>query len=347
MSFKGLNLEHSKIESTINEFANIIDAQNEITTKPIRYGQQYIININNEEVKINIFLRDGATTTLVYQVGKKQEISLEFCKYIKEKCMLDERANVNMPISNVPNGEIENYLEYIKIELPSLEMSNETNELCIKYTLVVPETKEKITCVYYNNNTFMICGKPLHLFNFSTSYFTELGLLKIDKIVENTSKIYEVSIEIDDIYEELRISAPIAFGKIPPNTKDIILSSLILKKIDVQMPEYSTYIFSVLRGLEGCLKHFFLTKEIFIPKQFDVFKDNLLKQKYRDIINCDDTCSQLEKIYNHLVKYRHPNFHVSQIDIGTSLIKDKGKAISIINETIELIEESYREISIV
>lgn len=52
----------------------------------------------------------------------------------------------------------------------------------------------------------------------------------------------------------------------------------------------------------------------------------------------------IEKGYNHFWAQRHGLFHVDEPAEASRIIEDREEAIRLINETLEIVENTYREL---
>ncbi|HCR7574158.1 TPA: type II toxin-antitoxin system mRNA endoribonuclease LsoA, partial [Shigella flexneri] len=77
------------------------------------------------------------------------------------------------------------------------------------------------------------------------------SILNMKEIVEQKNKEFNVDIKKETIESELHSKLPKSIDKIHEDIKKQLSCSLIMKKIDVEMEDYSTYCFSALRAIEG------------------------------------------------------------------------------------------------
>ena len=144
----------------------------------------------------------------------------------------------------------------------------------------------------------------------------------------------------------------------------MISPSISLSNSQIEVEEYSCYVFPVLKGLEALLLKLLLNKSIIINhnaakgsgehKNFsEIFEPSVhgdktsryvvlskISTKISDptYINC------LEDLYNYLMKSRHVYFHANQILMMTRMIFDKSEADAILNDTLELIDEIAKKV---
>ncbi len=148
---------------------------------------------------------------------------------------------------------------------------------------------------------------------------------------------------------------PNAYDKLDEEIKKILSPSISLSNSNIEVEEYSCYVFPVLKGLEALLLKLLLNKSILIDhaapkgsgkyKNFGAIfeKDNnsqifKLRSNFKNIIS--DSVYELcvEDIYNYIVGSRHVYFHANQILMLTRMIFDKSEADAILSDVFELIE---------
>ena len=126
------------------------------------------------------------------------------------------------------------------------------------------------------------------------------------------------------------------------------MSGLILEKIEIDLPDYSGYVFYVLKAIEGIMKHLLFEKGINIDRTFNVFKDNIepfkLKNAINIKINCGKTTLVIENLYDFYKKERHTLFHTEFLDVSTRILEKREFAIDILNNSLNLINDSYHNL---
>lgn len=135
---------------------------------------------------------------------------------------------------------------------------------------------------------------------------------------------------------------PRAYGNIDEMILKLLSPSISLRKVNIELEDYSCYAFPALRALEGYIKYLFGLKSVTIGHTFGcAFNNNALYPSIAAQIGDTVFQNELERLYAYFKKNRHVIFHAEQILIGTTLIEDKHEADEIINAVINLIESSY------
>lgn len=130
--------------------------------------------------------------------------------------------------------------------------------------------------------------------------------------------------------------------------KQIILPCFTLKKIDIELTDYSLFVFPALKGLEGYIKKLFGLKGITIQREGfgDYFshsfpKGHILTKETKTKVENDIICSAIEEAYNLYNTQRHSLFHVDSMIETTRTIDTKLQAEKLIDDVINLIETTY------
>ena len=176
-----------------------------------------------------------------------------------------------------------------------------------------------------------------------------------ENINARQKEIYKSSISVLEARNILKERIPNAYDKLDEEIKKILSPSISLSNSNIEVEEYSCYVFPVLKGLEALLLKLLLNKSILIDhaapkgsgkyKNFGAIfeKDNnsqifKLRSNFKNIIS--DSVYELcvEDIYNYIVGSRHVYFHANQILMLTRMIFDKSEADAILSDVFELIE---------
>lgn len=344
---KQLNLDRELIDSTIqNYFQNKCFFEK----KSLKSSVQYIIKSENLETEITLafYLINDGTTTITYKLGKNQIEGEKLALFLKEKCVSDHRKNVSLNIGkNFSKSDFDDFLEYLKLDLDNkILIDIEQVAHGIKYKIKHIEKEDGITLTLYNLGTLCMQGKPLFLFNYTMSYFIEIGALSIK---DYGTTIHKVTLNIN-VLEELEKEIPKAYPIIGTKLKNIMSSTLFIKNIDVELLDYSFVVFPILRGVEGVLKDLIIRYKISDAvnlKTFNMFQEDSsskiysLKPEYERNINSEEKLNKLNELYNFYYRHRHQLFHVGNFDFGTRLLNNKHEALSLITEAIEHIENNY------
>lgn len=203
---------------------------------------------------------------------------------------------------------------------------------------------DRVTITYYGKTgTLLVQGKPLYLYSHCINYLAGSTDVSIDNIIESHIAEHKLNIDSSSIHNEISTLMPTSYFKLNPFILKLMSPSFVLKKLAVDMEDYSCYVFPVLKALEGYLKHLLDLCGIQVKDNFGgIFKNKKLMPRIETQINNDDKIQSLEFIYDYLVRSRHVFFHASQIIITTRVIEDITEAHTIINDVPMMIEKTYR-----
>ena len=347
--FTGLNLNRDQLIPDIQEFCSKRFPLGATVSGPIvvnKGNNQYrcTINGNNIEVLIDFYFRDDGTTTIQPKVGGQQGLSIELATHI---------------LSNVPYRDVKNSSYSVKgtdeiilfvIEyLDSLDGVSQTYKDTTGqngYELYQYQSKigDRLTIKYFTNKTLQIQGKPMYLYQEVVCLLAEF--FPFDDVVKYQAESYSVPIDPVEVRTEIDRLLPTAHTILDPMLINILIASVAFTKIDIQLPDYSSFAFPALRTLEGYLKYLFGTKGIVVRRTFTCFDPDAtgvqrLGPNVAAKIGCTKTCQAMETVYNYLYKNRHGLFHTETIASATRIISNKKDAHKIIWDTINLIESSH------
>lgn len=351
MPFTKLNLDRTNITGLVNQYCQNCITDYRVDTKKVRLGleEQYLIKGTYKgqmkEIKISFISNQNGSTTINYKMGKSKDISHEIASFIKDNGVTDKRNNSISSLSNVNNDDFNTVLEFLGADYNTLKIDEKAINHGIQKKISI-DTGEQIVFNYYENSTLTITGRPLLLHSSTLNYFTDLKYLKPEHRFDSAVKYYHIETKYGEYKKELSEKIPLAYEHLPENVKSLILSGIILEKIEVDLPDYSSFVFSVLKSIEGLMKHFLFEKGITIDRNFDLFKKDIEPVEIRDskktIISCDKTVEIIEELYEFYKKERHTIFHTEFLDVSTRIIDKREDAIEILNNSLVLINNSYK-----
>lgn len=339
MSFKNLYLNQETFDAILNGYPNISSIHEDV--KP--QLTQYTITIYGKKVLLNVYFKKDGTTTINPNVGKEQELGKDIASFLKENLSFSNIELVDFSTKSISEEDFKFLKEYLVDCKIDEEFVNKINGEKTKYT---SKYKDSITITRYNNGNTQFQGKPLYVFSEIRNFL--IDILEIKEIIDFENQVYKVDINVNDIQEELSAILPNSYTYICPTTKKMLSSALTLKKIDIELEDYTAFAFPALRGIESYLKIIFKEKEVaFEGNGFNHFDKNngqySLKNEYKTQVNCIKTVDCIEKCYNYYNKNRHPLFHASNISTTSKVLTKKNDAIKIVDTVFKLIEETYNE----
>lgn len=351
--FKKLNLDRQKIDKWIRDYCGL-------KFKEFEYNGISHVNNNlyrseflgdGRIITIDFYFNQDGTTTINPAVGKHREISIDCAFYIREQAGdLADRKNFSYSIHRMKKEDVERLLEYL---LENDRVKKTGFDEAPNYTLHRYESSfgDRITLKYFTNGTLQVQGKPLYLYQEVTCFLAEY--YPFEQLIDAQAEYFHVSIKKEDIKHEINTFLRYSQSFLGDHLVNMISTSIIYKQIDIDLDDYTSFVFPVLRVLEGYIKKLFLSKNYTLPKRGfnDIFicpfGDKFeLRESVKESIKCEATCNAIEKAYNYYNKNRHGLFHIENIPEASRFIQNKHEAIRIINEVLILIEETYRTLPI-
>ncbi|GIO06268.1 mRNA endoribonuclease LsoA [Brevibacillus reuszeri] len=347
--FKGLHLDRTKLPMWISESCDKLFKESRTSDiSLINNVNQYrcLIYGDNKEITLDFYYNGDGTTTIYPGAGKHTDLSLKIATEILSKLEFKEKDAIgkSYSITSLESEEFELIKEYLE-SLEGVELINFNSNN--NYFLYQYQSKigDKITLKYYGNQTLQVQGKPLYLYQEVTCLLSQY--FPFDEMIRKQAEFFNVSINPVEIRNEMQELLPTAYNILDEQLRKIMSASLAYQKIDMELEDYSSFVFPVLRTLEGYIKFLFSTKNITVDDKdgFNYFKKvsgiYVLTFDTKQTLNCSKTESAIEKCYNYFKKHRHGLFHTSSIAVATRTLDTKQSADKIINEVFALIEDTY------
>ncbi|GGD40952.1 hypothetical protein GCM10012288_13780 [Malaciobacter pacificus] len=347
--FKNLYLKRELIIDAINSYSDNTNFVKEEGSAKDR--KNYIINSEGKEVKIGIFFKSCGETTLNPKIGKNQEIGTNIATHIKEYAKMSEFSQKNITFSNknIIDENFDLLLEFLKEQF-TVKEPLDVNGKGKQYIINNELGQDSFSIIRYNNKNTFFQGKPLGIFLEIYSLLTEL--LNLEDIIIVNEEVYKIEIDKNNVKEELSCFLPRSYDYIDDTNKKILQTSLTLKKIDIDLPDYTPFAFNALRGLELYMKRVLLDNGVETTRKGnfkDIFTEIsasrfVLTQNAESKIANTNICNKLNECCSYYSTHRHPLFHSDPRPEISRIIEDKQEADRIITKTLELIERTYCEI---
>ncbi|MEI6705951.1 MAG: type II toxin-antitoxin system RnlA family toxin [Methylococcales bacterium] len=341
MNFKGLCLNRELIDTSLKTYGENIDIIREEKEKFIEYK----ISLPNQEIALlQVFYNKDGTTTLGCNVGKNKPLSIKISEYLKEKCSV--AGNITRPslsVNDVTEGNFQLILEFLKEECGA-SVSEPVSIQHGKQHKITGKQGDLLTFNLYNTKKLLIQGRPSLLYSDAIEILS--GLFDYKDIINAQLKVVQVDITADEVVSELKILMPNAYGFMENKLISIISPALALRKLEIDLSDYGCFAFPALRGLEGYIKILFL-KRMNIAIGKDGFGEHFYSSELKNDLKSKHElklCHAIEKSYKYYKTQRHGLFHVDSIIETTRVISNKSEANSIVEKTIEIIEETYTSI---
>lgn len=298
--------------------------------------------VDGEESILDFYHKKDGTVSIVSR-GKHKEISDIIKEKIEDSCEYSsDLENSSHSFKKISKEWSTKFIEYL-YELSKNKVETKRYDLPPhNYYKFTSESGDSLVVNVYDNNTITLQGKPAFLYSEAISFLSYCKDISMEDIVDSINNVYNIDIKINGVRNELKYLLPNSYINLDDIILKILSPSISLRKVDIQLEDYSSYAFPALRALEAYIKKLLLGKNIKIKKTFfGVFKDGKL-------LNYDDDTvfkEEVENLYSYLKDNRHVIFHANQMLFSTRILESKTEADQIVNEVLDIIETSYKKIN--
>lgn len=307
--------------------------------------------VNDKPCSLNFYSKNNGTTTM-NPTGKNMEFSNALRERIIELSEFKDTGVSKSHTFKIAKEWVHKLVDFLEglenIEKDSIHHENPKYEQC-KF---VSARGDRLNINIYETGKVVLQGKPAYLYTEALSFLSYCPQVSVADVVEANNSFHEVDIKVSDTRIELQRLMPNAYGKVDDTLIKILSPAVSLKKVSMEMEDYSCYAFPALRALEGYLKYLFGIEEIDIGHSYghhfghdtktDAF--HLKKRVVQDLKNPKNE-APLAEVYSYLNKNRHTLFHSEQLLFTTRILEDKLEADQIVNEVIDLMERTYTYIT--
>lgn len=349
MNFKNLNLDKEKLEIFISDFAEQHNATYQMEKKNDQLEVCTLRKDKAKPAKLNIYHIKNGKTTLGNTVGKNKELSTALAVFLKENCGFGTKYRTGDFVLNGFTRENNELITEYLLDVLEAELIKDVEIEGGELRKFKGKNGDELTICFYNKEKLMVQGMPLALFHALILFFYEIFDDKA-QLIQQQIAVYDVKdddINESTIDEELKSVLPNAYNQIEQVIKDTISPSLVMRRLDLSLGDYTCFAAPVLKGLEGVLKQILSNKSIPITNNFGEWfvPNNVTGLHVIDpSIQNKFTAAQksvLEKMYSHYQTYRHVNFHMKVI-VSTTVLLEEEPAKEIISETLALIDSFFK-----
>lgn len=349
---KNLQLDRDKINSIIEKFSENTKIKS-IEEKGL--NTIYTIVSGTEQLKLAFYFKSNGTTTINPSVGSQitRELGAKIAEYVKRNAVfsLASDKRVDYSTKDIDEEKLALLLDYIK-EILEFDIAEEDRTVHQK-TFIVTSRKhgDKFSINRYTNGNTHFQGKPLKIYNEIYPLLCEL--INENDIFKLNEDLYSITINKDEIKDELSHKLPVSGVRLNETIKKMLTGSITLNKIDIDLDDYSPFVFGALRALEAFIKDILFQKGVQV-KNTNSFVDVFFEDKRRGtfemsskcelIISCQKTRNALVTCFEYYSIQRHSLFHADSIVSMSRLIESRNEADEIINKVLSTIERSYCEI---
>jgi hypothetical protein len=339
MTFRDLQLDRKKIESAIENCPYVTSYKINLIN-----GKQanYTFEIPDQEPSlVSIYYKINGTVTINTVFKRNEDMGAKIAEHIIEHCQYQAPAAKQLYKKDVSVGDFQAILDYfgafsVAISDPK-PIAHGT-----QYT-VMAEDGGTIHINRFNNNAISVQGESIFLKLTLIDILSQV--LPYKEVIDIQLQTIDVETTVDEILDELSEIIPSAIQFIDPTIKSIIAPSIVLRKMQVNLEDYSFIVYPALRGLEGVIKQMFNMQGVIIGDNFGgkiTFDpdsgSSTLDPAYITFFTANMT-SAIEKAYSYYKTNRHGIFHVDGTIVTTRIIESKDEGEEILGEVFALIEE--------
>lgn len=344
--FKKLAINREKIDSIIGEYPGISKLKKQIMKKDGTFIK-YEFCINDKTANLDVYYRaDGGTTFT--PSGKEKEISISIAGFLKANCTKGDGSTKSIRIANFPEEGKDLLFDFLKEECDAQIEDAVEHQHGEKYT-IIGKNSDTVVFWIYTNGACHLQGRQFSVFTDILEMLAEI--LDYKTVIQSQLKTIKVDLSSKEALDDMKQLLPTTFEYFENKLKAIVSPALALKKLDIELTDYTSFVFPVLRGLEGYLKQVLNDFDIFVGKEG--FGELIETDKYGNYVLSIDTKSKIANagkesallnLYKYINKHRHSLFHVDGVIEATKTIDNKEDAIALIDSTISLIEDSHRKL---
>lgn len=339
--FKNLCLNQDCLNEKIYSFPNVTNLTIEAkkgTSTP------YKIDCDGKNILLNFYFKGDGSTTIQYSQGKEPELGYQIAKFIVEECTISKKQNVNYSLTTLSKKDFDFMMLYLEDEC-GFTINAVPVQNGIKYDIKSERYHDTFSVTVYSTNRVHLQGKPIYIYSKLYEILSEL--VDSQEIIEINQSTYNVEISKDDVYKEMNYYLPTTYNKLCETTRKIMMSSFLFRNINIELDDYSCYVFGALRGLEAFIKLIFKANGKQIPSRGhigDFFNNEGASRGFKlQGIFAPSTTIVLENCYNYYHGNRHGLFHVDN-EPSMSRLCTKQDAERILKSICKLIEEGSNEI---
>ncbi len=338
MSLKRLNINRNLIPNILSENVSILEVLEEKGINELHFRGEMP---NGDKVFLIFFFNSDGTTSISPR-NPNLERGKDLANVIAQNCVYSDKKNISLFIP-LEKDDFDTILEYLQSDCNAQIIETKNIPGGVQKKLSGSCGNQLVLKYFTRKANLQVQGKPLSLYEDLIDILCEL--LPYEKFVSSQLKQIDVNLAPSVVKGELESRLPMSYNFLGEKVQAIISPSLALNKLGIELDDYTSIAMPVLRGLEGYLKRIFSTNGFSIDKTFGSVIDGSndtprVKQTVKASINCDKTVNAIEKCYTYWKQQRHGLFHVDA-NVETTRVLNQNEAHNIIEETLNLIENTY------
>lgn len=302
-------------------------------------GREAILNFYYKADGTTTIQVAGTNTDISQLIKTNMELNAEYKGDVESKTCSFKKLSLEWS-----DKLIEYFVDNTEIDVQKTEI-----EKLPKHTEHILTSKygDRLIINRYENGTLVLQGKPAYIYGEAIAFLSYCNEITVADIVESVSDINKVAVKTDDVNSDLKMLLKNSYDGIDAVILKLLSPSVALRKVSIELDDYSCFAFPALRALEGYIKWMLLQKNVSVGNTFgNIFDGYSLSTHAQGLVGDSNYQSEVERVYRFFKDNRHVHFHTEQILIGTTLIEKRSEADSIVNDVIELIDTSYKNVTL-
>lgn len=319
-----------------------------VSFEKVGNAKRCIFSVNGNQGSLDFYYSNVKGTTTMTPVGKNVELSTVLKDRIIEQSEFRDTGVSKSHTFKIAKDWAYKLVDFLgKLDGVEKDQKDHENPKCEQYKFVSGRG-DRLNINIYETGNVVLQGKPAYLYTEALSFLSYCPQISVADVLEASNTFHEVNIKVSDARAELQRLMPKTYDELDDTLIKILSPAVSLKKVKMEMEDYSCYAFPALRALEGYLKQLFSIENIEVGHKYgqhyryvksqDAY---VLKKATIDSFSNLKSKDALEEVYNYFYKNRHTLFHAEQILFMSRILEDKQEADLIVNEVIEMIERTY------
>lgn len=313
-----------------------------------------ISKMGMEDGLFEIYHNNKGTTTL-NPTGKNKSIGDMLASFLASH-VAEEKGRINMTLVGYEYKHIQPIIELMLDKKTQdgqqVFQYKETQELHgTRFDISNLISKDTLQVTVYNSKKVLIKGLPLSCYQeFIFQFSILLDANGLAQVFSRTDDNCIQAVEKKTVINNLEAKLEESYQELPDILRNMLISSASLKTITFDLPDYSCFLYSELRALEGVLKDI-LGKfddieldEKKVGKHFDNIGPQkfTLSQKDSSIIGKEDLIKALNAAYSFYHHQRHTLFHVNNVIMTTRVLMSFDQVLHLTDDVYNLIKNLYK-----
>ena len=352
----GVYLDRESLNPQIEELGKK-EWGNTFKSEPlVQMGTQYRceFSVDNKKAMLDFYFKTDGSATL-RATGSNMEYSERLKELITENNFRNEHDNSNCKFASVSKETFESLNSYLSsLERISVVEDRKIPTPAHRHIKYKSTFGDSLVINMYDSGTLLFQGNPAYILTEAMYFMAMQPEISEEEVSAQQKVVYKAeTISVPEARRRMKARIPVAYEKLEDIALKILSPSFSLSNSCVEAEEYSCYVFPALRTLEAILLQLLLKKGLMVAppsnlgsvfKKDDTTGDHVLNERSRMKVGDPVYAAQLERIYNYLKAERHTIFHANQILILTRLIFDKTEADAILNQVLDIIEDTARKV---